>query len=221
MGVFQSAYPPNSPPGCSQSITTKMCASSREKQVSARFFCVIVFLRKGSSHELCTPTRPVNSPPRARFCGPNSKGRARGGLVTSLALRPAHHRDFHMGEFLPADTFRGNVLLLAKTRRIPSRSIPEGTHVSSSFPPSPNALPEPLAYVCPHLMNSDALKPLYQRHWRACTAYNNTWDENAVTWERNTLDRVPAHVRVLQRCHWSAGYSRPRKGEFFSYNNEL
>ncbi|KAF9784957.1 hypothetical protein BJ322DRAFT_798049 [Thelephora terrestris] len=68
----------------------------------------------------------------------------------------------------------GSLSFPARIRRISSQSAPENTHVASVlFPPLPKSLPEPPAYPCPHLTNFDALKPLYQRHWKVCASYNN------------------------------------------------
>lgn len=76
----------------------------------------------------------------------------------------------------------------AKARGISSRSTPERTRLaSSSFPPLPNNLPEPPAYPCPHLTNFEALKPLYQRHWKVCTSYNNARDAKAVALEKKFM----------------------------------
>ena len=77
------------------------------------------------------------------------------------------------------------LLLPTKTRQLSSNSASEGTHViNSSFPPLPNTLPEPPAYPCPHLTNSYALKPLYERHWRICASYNNARDMKTVALEK-------------------------------------
>jgi len=80
---------------------------------------------------------------------------------------------------------RGPLLSPAKARQISSRSTPENTHVvSGSFPPLPNTLPEPPAYPCPHLTNFDALKPLYQRHWRVRASHNSARDVETVALEK-------------------------------------
>lgn len=72
-----------------------------------------------------------------------------------------------------------------KARDTSSKSAPESTRVaSSSFPPLPDTLPEPPAYPCPHLANFDALKPLYQRHWKICTSYNHARDAKTVALEK-------------------------------------
>ena len=76
------------------------------------------------------------------------------------------------------------LLLSAKVRQISSRSTPESTHVSNSFPQLPSAFPEPPAYPCPHLTSFDALKPLYQRHWKVCASYNNARDVKTVGLEK-------------------------------------
>lgn len=77
------------------------------------------------------------------------------------------------------------LLLSAKARKISSQLTPESTHVvSSSFPPLPRVLPEPPAYPCPHLTNFDALKPLYQRHWKVCASNNNARDAKTVALEK-------------------------------------
>ena len=74
---------------------------------------------------------------------------------------------------------------LFSTRQTSSQSTPESTHVvSGSFPPLPNNLPEPPSYPCPHLTNSDALEPLYQRNWRIRASYNNARDAKTVALEK-------------------------------------
>ena len=74
---------------------------------------------------------------------------------------------------------------LLSTRQTSSQSTPESTHVvSGSFPPLPNNLPEPPPYPCPHLTDSDALGPLYQRHWRVRASHNNARDVKTVALEK-------------------------------------
>jgi hypothetical protein len=76
----------------------------------------------------------------------------------------------------------------ARARYISSQSTPESTRVvSRSFPPLPKSLPEPPAYPCPHLTNFDALKSLYQRHWKVCTSYNNARDAKTVALEKKFM----------------------------------
>lgn len=78
-------------------------------------------------------------------------------------------------------------LLLSITKRpITSQSTPSSTHVAScpGFPPLPESLPQPPAYPCPHLANFDALKPLYQRHWKVCASYNNARDVRTIALEK-------------------------------------
>ena len=80
---------------------------------------------------------------------------------------------------------RGSLPFSAKARNISSQSTPGSSRAaSSSFPPLPNTLPEPPAYPCPHLTNFDALKPLYQRHWKVCASYNNARDAKTVALEK-------------------------------------
>jgi len=83
----------------------------------------------------------------------------------------------------------GRLLLLpTRGRQVSSLSKSEGIHVvSSSFPPLPNTLPEPPAYPCPHLTDFDALKPLYERHWRVCTSCNNARDVKTVALEKKFI----------------------------------
>lgn len=63
-------------------------------------------------------------------------------------------------------------------------STSESIHaVNSSFPPLLD-IPEPPAYPCPHLISFDALKPLYERHWRVCASYNNARGAKTVALEK-------------------------------------
>ena len=78
-----------------------------------------------------------------------------------------------------------SLLFSTGARRISSQITPENTHViNSCFPPLPKSLPEPPAYPCPHLTDFDALKPLYQRHWKVCASYNNARDVKTVALEK-------------------------------------
>ena len=75
--------------------------------------------------------------------------------------------------------------LSTNARRVPSQLQSADTHgARSSFPPLPKTLPEPPAYPCPHLTESSALKPLYERHWRVCGSYNNARDTKTVALEK-------------------------------------
>ena len=77
------------------------------------------------------------------------------------------------------------LLLPTKARQVFLRSTSEGIHVvGSSFPSLQNTLPEPPAYPCPHLTDFDALKPLYERHWRVCASYNNARNVKTVALEK-------------------------------------
>lgn len=65
-----------------------------------------------------------------------------------------------------------------------SQPPPGSTHVASNgFPPLPS-LPEAPAYPCPHLTNFDALKSLYQRHWKVYASYNNARGVRTVALEK-------------------------------------
>lgn len=80
------------------------------------------------------------------------------------------------------------LLLPTRARQVSSCPKSEGIHfVSSSFPPLPSTLPEPPAYPCPHLTDFDALKPLYQRHWRVYASYNNARDVKTVALEKKFI----------------------------------
>jgi hypothetical protein len=79
----------------------------------------------------------------------------------------------------------GPLSFSARVRNTSSQQTPRSTlSASSSFPPLPNTLPEPPAYPCPHLANFDALKPLYQRHWKVCTSHNNARGAKTVALEK-------------------------------------
>ena len=78
----------------------------------------------------------------------------------------------------------GRPLLSTKPRHISSQPAPESHVVNIYFPLLLDTLPEAPAYPCPHLTSSDALGPLYQRHWRVCASYNNARDVKAVVLEK-------------------------------------
>lgn len=140
-----------------QQIHASRGARTREKYI----FCLI----------LCAIMSVLKTGDRMNFALRRQLALSSGWVLTSRYPHP--------------HPLRRPLLLLTKARRMSSRSTSENTRVaSSSFPPLPDTLPKPPAYPCPHLTNSNALKPLYERHWRIHASYNNARDAKTVALEK-------------------------------------
>ena len=113
-----------------------------------------------------------------------------------------------------------SLLSSTKARQVSSHPTSRNTHVtSSSFPPLPNTLPEPPAYPCPHLTHFDALKPLYERHWRVCASYNNARDAKVVALEKKfTLAKYRHTLEFFDDVMGLQGICAQEKVISFSYH---